>query len=182
MARVDPSGIVFAVGDVLTSKRQIIPLGTAWSFHQTTAPTGWTKVTTDFAGFNVNDKSLRLVSGDGGGSGGFITFTSTLRNPAPLAVSGTYSLPTNTDNHFLDTSQISEHTHSFPGVFNAGGNNDVKNAAGWSRNFTPVTGSSGGGQGHNHPVSGPNVITNQSLGGIDLAVQYIDTIICTFDG
>jgi hypothetical protein len=177
MARVDPSGIVFAVGNVLTSKRQIIPLGTAWSFHQTTAPTGWAKVTTH------NDKALRVVGpGNGGGSGGSISFTSALRNPFPLVASGTCSLPTNTNNHILSISEISQHTHGFPGVFNAGGSGDVRNAAGWSRNSTPSTGSSGGGQGHNHPVSGPNVITNQSLGEINLEVRYIDTIICTFDG
>lgn len=175
MARVDPSGIVFAVGDVLTSKRQIIPLGTAWSFHQTTAPTGWTKVTTD------NNKALRVISAEGGVSGA-APFTSTLRDPAPLVANGTYSLPTNTDNHFLATSEMSEHTHGFPAVFNAGGSADVQLAAGWIRNFTPVTESSGGGGGHNHPVSGPNVIVNQSLGGINLAVQYIDTIICIFNG
>jgi len=176
MARVDPSGIVFAVGDVLTSKRQIIPLGTTWSFHQTNSPTGWTKVTTH------NNKSLRVVSGNGGGSGGSITFSSVLRDNAPLVASGSYSLPTNTNNHTLSISEISEHTHSFPGVFDAGGNADVQNAAGWSRDSTPVTGSAGGGQSHNHPISAPNVITNKSLGGIDIAVQYIDTIICTFDG
>ena len=171
------TGIQFSNNTVLNSRRDIYPLGTAWIVYQTSAPTGWTKVTTH------NDKALRVVGpGNGGGSGGSISFTSALRNPFPLVASGTCSLPTNTNNHILSISEISQHTHGFPGVFNAGGSGDVRNAAGWSRNSTPSTGSSGGGQGHNHPVSGPNVITNQSLGEMNLEVRYIDTIICTFNG
>jgi hypothetical protein len=49
----------------------MFPVGTTLLFYQTAAPTGWTKVTTH------NDKALRVVSGDGGGSGGTNTFSST---------------------------------------------------------------------------------------------------------
>lgn len=41
-----------------------IPAGTDMVFYQAAAPTGWTKGTTQ------NDKALRVVSGNGGGSGG----------------------------------------------------------------------------------------------------------------
>ena len=41
-----------------------IPNGSVMVFFQASAPTGWTKVTTQ------NDKTLRVVSGSGGGTGG----------------------------------------------------------------------------------------------------------------
>ena len=80
------TGIQFSNNTVLNSRRDIYPLGTAWIVYQTSAPTGWTKVTTH------NDKALRVVGpGNGGGSGGAISFTSAFPNstkPISAPVSG----------------------------------------------------------------------------------------------
>lgn len=48
-----------------------IPPGSKMLFYQASAPTGWTKLTTD------NNKTLRVVSGSGGGSGGTNAFSNT---------------------------------------------------------------------------------------------------------
>ena len=46
------------------------PSGTKMLFHQSAAPTGWTKQTT------INDSALRVVSGtSGGGTGGSVAFS-----------------------------------------------------------------------------------------------------------
>jgi len=46
------------------TSEDFIPNGSVMVFFQANAPTGWTKVTTQ------NDKTLRVVSGTGGGTGG----------------------------------------------------------------------------------------------------------------
>jgi len=53
----------------LTASRDIIPAGTVMAFIEASAPTGWTKITTQ------TDKMLRVVSGTGGGSAGSWTVT-----------------------------------------------------------------------------------------------------------
>ena len=172
MARVDPSGIVFAVGNVLTSKRQIIPLGTAWSFHQTTAPTGWAKVTTH------NDKTLRVVTGNGGGSGGSISFTSAFPS-STKPISASASISGTVGPHVLSTPQLPSHTHNNGGHIGLSptGGGDVSSGPGWSRSF-PGVGSNGGNQAHAHPFSGGSASFSTSL---DLRVQYIDVIVCSFN-
>ena len=52
-----------------------VPSGTVMVFYQAAAPTGWTKSTSN------NDKALRVVSGNGGGTGG----THALSSPPSLA-------------------------------------------------------------------------------------------------
>ena len=173
MARVDPSGIVFAVGNVLTSKRQIIPLGTAWSFHQTTAPTGWAKVTTH------NNTALRVVGpGNGGGSGGSISFTSAFPN-STKPISASASISGTVGPHVLSTPQLPSHTHNNGGHIGLSptGGGDVSSGPGWSRSF-PGVGSNGGNQAHAHPFSGGSASFSTSL---DLRVQYINVIVCSFN-
>ena len=58
---------------------QAFPSGTKMLFQQTSAPTGWTKVTS-----GVDNKALRVVSGTAG-SGGSNTFTGTLASRAITA-------------------------------------------------------------------------------------------------
>ena len=55
------TGIQFSDNTVLNSKYGIVPQSTTSVFFQTSAPTGWTKVTTH------NDKTLRVVTGNNGG-------------------------------------------------------------------------------------------------------------------
>lgn len=75
----------------------LIPPGSKMLFYQASAPTGWTKLTTD------NNKTLRVVSGSGGGSGGTNTFTSAF---------SVRSVPVPTHNHNANAGdQSANHTH-----------------------------------------------------------------------
>jgi hypothetical protein len=154
---------VGASGNVLTSN------GTAWTsaaaaafdsgtvmlFAQTSAPTGWTKSTTH------NNKALRVVTGTAS-SGGSVAFTTAF---ASQAVSGTVGSTT------LAESQMPAHTHTYPWGTQVGSGGRVQ--SGNQSNliqFTPATGSTGGGGSHNHTFTGT---------AINLAVQYVDVIIAT---
>lgn len=135
-----------------------IPPGTVMLFFQAAAPAGWTQVTTH------NNKSLRVVSGTGAGTGGSVAFTSAFTSQA---VTGSNSATT------LTTAQIPPHTHM---VGDAGGANV---AAGGNPIVTgsPIDTVSGdgsaqglGGGSHNHTFTGT---------AINLAVQYIDIILAS---
>jgi hypothetical protein len=177
MARITNTGVVFAPTDILSTRGQIIPAGTSWTFHQSTTPLGWTKLT------NHNNKSLRLVDGvniSGGGSGGSLSFTSVLSGSKTLTGGGTRTVGS-TGNHTLTNAEMSPHNHPFgAGIFNTGGGGDVQNAAGWVRQNND-TGFAGSGNSHNHPGGGTSPVSI-SMGSVDIGVQYIDVIRCTFDG
>jgi hypothetical protein len=129
--------------------------GTALLFQQTSAPTGWTKVTL------YNDYALRIVSGSTS-TGGSVAFTTAF---ASQAVSGTVGSTT------LTESQIPSHRHSTTPY--APGGAAAYLAAGYNSFFdgaTGVSGYTGGGGSHNHSFSGT---------AINLAVQYVDVIIAT---
>ena len=80
---------------------QVIPSGSVMLFYQSAAPTGWTKITTQ------NNKSLRVVSGTGGGTGGNLSFTSTFDNRSVV-------LPQHNHNHNIGN-QTANHTHEYSG-------------------------------------------------------------------
>lgn len=133
-----------------------IPSGTVMAFFQSSAPTGWTQVTTQ------NDKFLRVVSGTGGGTGGSAAASS----PAHSLSAGS---------HTLSTSEIPSHNHG--GVVTGGSsqgigiNTNYGSFLGWISSLsTGNTSSSGGGGSHSHSLSGS--ITTP---------QYIDVIICSYD-
>ena len=130
----------------VTISVQAFPAGTAMLFAQAAAPTGWTKSTTH------NDKTLRVVSGSGGGSGGVQAFSTVFGRTA-------------TDGTALSVDQMPSHTHSVyyntSGAVNSG--NAVLATSGTMRNTTAA----GSGSSHSH--------------GMDIRVQYVDVIICTKD-
>jgi hypothetical protein len=189
MARLTPDGVRFSVGDELNSRRQIFALDTAWVFYQANAPLYWTKSTTH------NDKALRLVEGTGGGSGGTNSFSTVMSN---FNVGGSFSIPTNsTGGHAIKLDQTPIHTHGNGGSIGlntvpekkdpdrnfAGWNGgDVNRAGGWTRT-TPDTGdttpTSLRDQKHSHPFSASASLSNRS---VNIAVRYIDVIICKFNG
>jgi hypothetical protein len=172
-------------GNVLTSN------GTAWTsvaaaafdsgtvmlFAQTTAPTGWTKDSS-----NYNNSGLRVVTGSAS-TGGSVDFTTAFASQTPTgsvsitAVSGSAGATT------LSTPQIPSHSHS---VTTFG---DVTGAAGvaFSAGFTPSqfsgpvvsVNATGGGGSHTHPFSFSSGSGTFSGNAINLAVKYVDVIRAT---
>lgn len=128
--------------------------GTRMTFHQTTAPTGWTKDTSH------NDKALRVVSGTVG-SGGSVGFSTLFGRTA-------------TDAFTLTTAHMPSHGHSFSfsDVESGGGSGNYL----WGQLYTIVSPnksvassvvSAGSGGWHSH--------------GLDTRVKYIDLIIAQKD-
>ena len=169
-----------------------IPNGTVMLFFQSAAPTGWTKLTTQ------NDKTLRVVSGNGGGTGG--DWAMTAGETTSSAGAHTHSTPAHTHNHnlsaashTLSTSEIPSHTHG--SVVTGGGNNVTTHQAGGNVMYplgynhnTGSTGSTGGGGGHSHNMGGSITSGGSGTSGSDgahthtiAAPQYIDVIQCSKD-
>jgi hypothetical protein len=180
------------------------PSGTVMVFHQTAAPTGWTKSTTH------NDKALRVVSGDGGGNGG----THDLSSPPSLAHTHTGAAHTHTINHghsnnlsaaahTLSTAQMPSHSHGLNVARGQG--SAVEYRVYWSstsrisagltynvNNQTQSTNSAGSGSSHSHGMSGSVTDhsgnsgsagdgTTSSTTPTAFAPKYIDVIICAKD-
>lgn len=129
-----------------------LPAGTKMLFVQTSAPTGWTKVTTD------NNKALRVVSGTAG-TGGSVPFTTAFTSQS---ISGTVG------NTTLTIDQIPSHDHSYTaasGVTLVNGGTTFQaliNSSGLT------SGATGGGQPHTHSLT---------AAALNLAVQYVDVIV-----
>jgi hypothetical protein len=188
MARLTPDGVRFSVGDELNSRRQIFATSTAWLFYQSSAPTGWTKNTSH------NDKALRLISGTGGGSGGTNSFSTVMGN---FNIGGSFSIDANsTGNTSITLAETALHNHGTAGSigldavpintnpeggFESWNGGDVARSGGWTQ-YTASTGDTSTGlrnQGHSHPFGASASLPNQS---VNMSVQYIDVIICTFNG
>ncbi len=154
-----------------------IPVGSLMLFQQTSAPTGWTKITTH------NNKALRVVSGTAG-SGGSVAFTTAF---ASQAVSGSNSATA------LSIAQMPSHNHgsagahthviqawksgiyTFGGLYTNGGGN-----LGSETNDDKATDSGGA---HTHTSNGSGATHNHTFTGtaINMAVQYVDLIIASKD-
>jgi len=164
MAVLTSTGITFS--DATSTTTNLIPAGTQMLFFQTNAPTGWTKQTTH------NNKTLRVVTGNGGGSGGNQAFTTAFAN---RSFSGTVSV--SVGQHTLTQAQMPSHTHTIlvggaddnnhTGNYNGPSDSDA-GARGWNRSVR----NTGSGQQHSHNASG-------SLSGatLDVRVQYIDVVV-----
>lgn len=174
-------------------------VGKTIAFNDTTAPTGWTKVTSH------NDKALRVVSGSvgSGGSAAFSTVFGTTVTGG-TAISQTH-LPSVNFSHSLTAAS---HTHPFSATTGA----ESAHTHSYTRNTQLATAQSGPGEGnllqatstattgagsaHSHSVSGTTdgsgslaVSGTVSSGGsntahthpMDLRVQYVDIILATKD-
>ena len=141
------------------------PSGTVMLFVQSTAPTGWTKSTAH------NDKALRVVSGSVS-SGGSVAFSTAFASRS-LSIDGTT----------LSISQMPSHDHPWSGTSGtraiSGSNWQTITGYGYTGYYSTydrfidlyaVSGNvapQGGGQSHAHS------------GSLNMAVQYVDVIICT---
>lgn len=143
------NGILPVANGGTGSSSGIFPTGTAMLFQQTTAPTGWTKVTT------YNDYALRIVSGTAstGGSVGFTTAFSSQNVGATT----------------LSTSQIPAHSHVVPmqeGTGSTAGGGTLYYSRRGDLPYQPVTTTdTGSGGSHTH--------------SLNIAVNYVDCIIAT---
>ena len=99
-----------------------VPSGSVMLFAQSSAPSGWTKSTSH------NNKALRVVSGNGGGSGGSVGFTSAFQNHTvsisdtdsvggSVTISGdctgTQIMYHNTTQAWLTVDQMPSHQHDY---------------------------------------------------------------------
>jgi hypothetical protein len=138
-----------------------IVAGTVMVFCQASAPTGWTKSTSN------NDKALRVVSGSGGGTGG----THALSSPPSIAHTHT------TASHQLTAAEMPSHTHTQISVTGGGlGGDYVANygTSGPSYHNSNATGSAGSDNAHAHGDTGSTTPTA-------FAPQYVDVIVCSKD-
>lgn len=160
--------------------------GTVLVFGQTAAPTGWTKVTTH------DNKALRVVSGTVS-SGGSVPFTTAFASQTPSGSVGvTVGAGTlGVSNTTLDTTMMPSHNHYYTAksdCYTYYGNDymySVRSNSLCNGNYiTNMYGSSNGSSGsHGHGISGAPSVTGTSFTGnaINMAVQYVDTIMATKD-
>ena len=185
-ATLTATGVTFDDGTSLNSKYGVLAQSTVSVFFQASAPTGWTQVTTH------NDKSLRVVSGTGGGfgfggvsgAGGlpFSTVFPSTTSPISVSFSATVPVSGTVGDTTLTLSQIPDHTHnSLTGgqaAASSGGTNFLVSGSNATGGVVSPTGVGGA---HNHPFSGNINFTATGSGSIDLRIQYIDVILCSFD-
>lgn len=141
------------------------PSGTVMLFVQSAAPTGWTKSTAH------NDKALRVVSGSVS-SGGSVAFSTAF---ASQAVSGSVGSTT------LSIEQMPSHNHPFADSYYQPGQG-VPTHAGYIGlyNYSYVSDGATTGPGNVAPQGGGGSHTHSFTGtAINMAVQYVDVIICT---
>ena len=125
----------------------LIPPGSKMLFYQASAPTGWTKLTTD------NNKTLRVVSGSGGGSGGTNTFTSAFSER---------SVPVPTHNHNANAGdQTANHSHGGEAV-----SANANHSHGGNANFQNVP--------HNHGINA-GAANGRFLTGINFSKGDFDS-------
>ena len=192
--------------DNTTTTTNLLPSGTRLLFHNSSAPTGWTKDT------SIDDSALRVVSGTPG-SGGSSGFTAALGTPSvsgSVGLSGepgTGNLSTsisgnvNIGNTTLSTSQIPGHSHTYEVVTSGNSSTDggqqatILDANALSNHADRNLGTSntGGSGSHNHnaghnlsgSISGSpdrgNLSASLSSASASINVKYQDFIIAQKD-
>lgn len=156
----DIADLVDANGDVVADaldNAASFASGTVMMFQQTSAPTGWTKLTTN------DDAAIRVVSGTCS-TGGSVGMATALATP---------SLSGSTGAHTLTTSEIPSHNHTngvqlYSTVIPRGANYPPSYSV---YDGTRYTGSTGSGGSHNHSMSGTATIN----------VKYVDVIAASKD-
>lgn len=138
--------------------------GTVSLYYQSSAPVGWTQVT------SLNDYDLRLVSSGGGTTGGTTAYSTVFTNQTPTISGGSVGATT------LSTAQMPSHSHTIVNGYYPGGTvtanlfafNDSANTS------DPITtNAQGGGGSHTHSLGS---ITSSAL---TLNVRYANIILCS---
>ena len=180
------------------------PAGTRLIFAQNTAPTGWTKDTT-----NYNNYALRVVTGTAS-TGGTVDFTTAFASQTPAgsvstsisAVSGSVGISGGSvGSYTLTTTDIPSHQHLTGGVWELNPFSTNIARYGYQNNWVNIRSnvqqnpgydtysqSVGGGGSHTHSFSAPTGSFTFSSGtasssftgtAINLAVKYLDVITAT---
>ena len=151
--------------------------GTRMIFAQNTAPTGWTKDTT-----NYDQHALRVTTGTAA-TGGTVDFTTAFASVGVSVSGSTNAVATSgtVQNHTLSTAQMPSHTHTYQGSSGTtSGNQGKTGPANYSPNRT--TSATGGGGAHSHGFQGSSHShTFSGTDTINLAVKYLDVITATKD-
>lgn len=143
--------------------------GTVMLFAQTTAPTGWTKDTT-----NYDNSGLRVVTGTAS-TGGSVDFTTAFASQTPAGTVSISAISGSAGATTLSTPQIPSHTHSI--TFNQNSPNAAQPGSNGGNNSSPLnTNGTGGGGSHTHPFSFTSGTASFSGNAINLAVKYVDVI------
>lgn len=188
----DGAGAGAQVVDLTATLAAGVPSGTKQLFVQTSAPTGWTKDTT-----NNNDSAIRIVTGSVS-TGGTTAFSSALATPSVTgSVTGSPdagTLAVNVSGDISDTTlsinQIPSHSHSYTRPYTGDRNRRDQDYNNTYVNIGGVnTGAAGGGGSHNHShnlagaVSGSPGLGNLALGSstASINVKYVDVIVATKD-
>lgn len=151
------------------------PSGTVMFFNQTSAPTGWTKDTS-----NNNNSGFRVVTG-AASSGGSVDFTTAFASQTPTGSVSITNITGSLGSTTLITPQIPSHTHdnAMGTATPVGPGNAEDGDPAKSYQSSAPTGAEGGDGSHDHPFSFTSGSATFSGNTINLAVKYVDFIRCT---
>ena len=157
---VNSLGSVSGITDAGSRSGGGVESDTVMVFHQSAAPTGWTKLTASGTGTDsVNNICLRCVTGNiTDGVGGTVAMTTAFTSQSVAS-------------HVIPSNQMPSHTHgiSVPKPLQCAVNGGpVCHTCGFQCMCSPTSTATGGTAGHTHTA-------------IDLAVKYVDVIIADKD-
>lgn len=170
--------------------------GTQMVFLQGSAPTGWTQNTAS----TLSNATLRVITSGTAGTGGTNTFGDVFssRNTSGTSAASITPLSVSTaglsvSSHTLSTPELPSHNHPFqkpPTIFSIGGTTGSNLLVkGWfpTPSLTTTFGSTGGGGGHSHPISG-SASTSGTIGAPSVAlavpgmdIKYANVIVASKD-
>lgn len=199
-----PDKHIRAAYALIKSAYNVIPSGTTMLFMQAAAPVGWTKLTTHN---NKALRIVSGTGGVSGGSVAFSTafasksvagsIDSTTATGTIGSTTATGSITGSVSATTLSAAQIPSHNHktseySPSAPFGYWTSTTERYSPGAASGFRPNTDVTGGGQSHthsdtfefsgtahSHPFTGTAHGHTFTGTAIDLAVQYVDAIICT---
>ena len=173
MAVLTSSGVTFGDSTTISSKYDVIPqLDTPLYFYQSSAPTGWSQVASN------DNTMMRVVSGTGAGTGGSTTLTDSFTN---RTFSSTFNVPFSitVSGHTITEAELPTHSHpTEAGDNSAGGDTPRVPSFPTITSGSSTSGPAGNGGAHSHSASVTAEATWSTT--LDMAVQYIDVIYCTF--
>lgn len=138
------------------------PTGTAMTFYQTAAPTGWTKSVA------VDDAAIRIVSGTAGTTGGSLAFSS--------AFTSRFLIQSEIPNYTVNSSIGGDHQHAYESPQTATSVDGAGVTSVWSAARSAAVTGVGGSHFHNIQING-----GISQTAMNFNVLYANMIIATKD-